>query len=143
MPKLIEGPCVCTALRRAARLVSIFYDELLASSGVTLSQYTLLAHIGRQKSLSRTELAFQMGVERTTLTRNLDPLERAGLIASAPGEDRREKLLSLTETGRNKVDATRPHWIDAQRKMVRHLGKRRWKHLHQLLELSGGIASQT
>ena len=139
MSKLIEGPCICGRLRRTARIVSAFYDEVLAPSGLTVTQYALLARIGRTRTLSRTELAAQMGMERTTLTRNLAPLERDGFVANVTGDDRREKLLSLTESGRQQVEFTYPQWLEAQRRMVHHLGKRRWKQLHALLEQSEGI----
>lgn len=90
MATVKEEPCVCTQLRRTARLISLVYDEALAPAGVTVTQYALLARIGRTAGLSRTALAAQLGMERTTLTRNLGPLERAGFVISKPAEDRRE-----------------------------------------------------
>jgi DNA-binding MarR family transcriptional regulator len=128
-----EEPCVCTQLRRTARLISLVYDEALAPTGITVTQYALLARIGRTDGLSRTALAAQLGMERTTLTRNLGPLERAGFIVNKPAEDRREKLLELTASGRKKAAETKPLWGAAQHRMLRHLGKKRWYQLRDLL----------
>ena len=135
-------PCVCTQLRRASRLVSTFYDEALASSGITVTQYALLARIGRTDGLTRTALAAQLGMERTTLTRNLGPLERAGLVVSATGEDRREKLLRLTPAGRKQVARSHPRWAKAQERMLNHLSLDRWHQLRELLLLSEEILNQ-
>ena len=100
---LDELPCVCSQLRRTARLVSVLYDGALEPAGVTVTQYALLARIGRADGLSRTVLAAQVGMDRTTLTRNLVPLERKGLVASKPSKDRRAKMLHLTANGKKKV----------------------------------------
>src|SRR4051812_31437692 len=99
MSKATPEPCICSQLRRTARMISSLYDRELAASGISVTQYALLARIGRADGLSRTTLAAQLGMDRTTLTRNLGPLERAGLVTSKSGEDRREKLLQLTSAG--------------------------------------------
>ena len=129
-------PCVCSQLRRTARLVTQFYDEAIVPSGISVTQYALLARIGRTDGLSRTALAAQLGMERTTLTRNLGPLERAGLVTSKQGEDRREKFLQLTPVGRRQAAAAQARWTRAQDKMLKHLGLERWHQLLELLTLS-------
>lgn len=132
-------PCVCSQLRRTARLVSVFYDEALAPAGVTVTQYALLARIGRADGLSRTALAAQLGMDRTTLTRNLIPLEREAFILSRPGGDRREKLLYLTPAGRKRAAAARPLWLSAQRRMVQRLGLDHLGALQELLGATEGV----
>jgi DNA-binding MarR family transcriptional regulator len=117
----------------------MFYDQALAGVGITVTQYALLARIGRTDGLSRTALAAQLGMERTTLTRNLAPLEKAGLVVSTIGEDRREKLLQLTSAGRKQAARGMPRWAKAQERMLEHLGKERWHQLRELLLLSEGI----
>lgn len=138
-----ELPCVCSQLRRTSRLVSVFYDTALAEAGVTVTQYAILARIGRAKGeigangltgLSRTALAAQLGMDRTTLTRNLLPLERQGLITNKPGEDRREKLLHLTAAGKKKITTARPHWLAAQREILARMGPSRLNTLRDLLQ---------
>jgi DNA-binding MarR family transcriptional regulator len=136
MPNAKEEPCVCSQLRRTARLVSLFYDDALAPAGISVTQYALLARIGRVDGLSRTALAAQLGMDRTTLTRNLALLERGGLVANKRGEDRREKLLYLTASGRKQAAIASPRWYEAQEQMLKHLGKKRWHELQELLSWS-------
>src|SRR5690242_21737079 len=69
------GPCACSQLRRTTRKVSSLYDDMLSSAGLTNSQYSLLVNVGREGAVSRTALAERLGMDRTTLTRNLKPLE--------------------------------------------------------------------
>lgn len=133
MQKAKEEPCVCSQVRRAARLISQFYDERLLPAGISVTQYALLARIGRSDGLSRTVLAAQLGMERTTLTRNLAPLERAGLVSNKPGEDRREKHLYLTAAGQKVAATSKPYWQNAQERMLRHLGPERWRQLQEIL----------
>jgi DNA-binding MarR family transcriptional regulator len=114
-------------------MVSVFYDAALKPAGVTVSQYALLARIGRVDGLSRTALAAQLGMDRTTLSRNLLPMERRNLVASQPGGDRREKLLHLTPAGRKCAAAARPYWLDAQRKILTQMGGDRLREVRELL----------
>jgi DNA-binding MarR family transcriptional regulator len=76
-----------------------------------------------------TGAAATMGVDRTSLTRALQPLERDGLIESAPGDDGRERVLSLTDAGRERVDEAIGYWEQAQERVTGSLGHRRWKDL--------------
>ena len=79
------GACACSQLRRTARAASAIYDRYLAPVGLTVTQYAILVNIGRADRISRTDLADLMGMERTTLTRNLQPLERQSLIKTTTG----------------------------------------------------------
>jgi DNA-binding MarR family transcriptional regulator len=137
-----DESCFCSQLRRTARLISILYDDALAPAGVTVTQYTLLAKIGRADGLSRTALAGELGMDRTTLTRNLAPLEKARLIANNSGEDRREKLLRLTADGRKRLASAKPRWREAQEQMLSHLGANRWRHLQELLLYTDQVSSK-
>jgi DNA-binding MarR family transcriptional regulator len=97
------GPCVCSQIRRTARRVSSLYDRLLASAGLTITQHALLANIARAGKMGRSALAVPLGMDRTTLTRNLKPLEAAKLVLPAESEDRRERLLRLSPEGSRKL----------------------------------------
>src|ERR1700737_55213 len=81
------GPCVCSQVRRLARKLSSLYDTLLSPQDLTITQYSLLPNIERAGRLRHTVLAEKVGMERTTLTRNLRPLTRAKWIAAAAGQD--------------------------------------------------------
>ncbi|HKC01651.1 MAG TPA: MarR family transcriptional regulator, partial [Terriglobales bacterium] len=93
-PKL--GPCACSQVRRLAKKLSSLYDTLLSPEDLTITQYSLLASIERAGQLSHAVLAEKVGMERTTLTRNLRPLTRAKWVTAGTGKDRRQHLLQLT-----------------------------------------------
>jgi DNA-binding MarR family transcriptional regulator len=116
------GPCICSQLRRTARKVSSLYDQALAGTSLTITQYALLINIGRAGEIGRSALAAQIGMDRTTLTRNLKPLERDGLITTAESEDRRERLLCLSSEGRRKLRQSYPLWEKAQKEFTSQLG---------------------
>ena len=96
-------PCTCAMLRRTARRATQFYDQLLKPSGLTLSQYSLLANIERVGQPTISELAQRIGMDRTTLSRNLRPAVQAGWIAIVPGRDRRRRRVVLQPEGEQRV----------------------------------------
>ncbi len=108
------GPCSCSQLRRTARKVSSLYDAALASAGLTVTQHAILVNIARPRQISRTDLAHRLGMDRTTLTRNLRPLEAAALVVSAPSTDRRERLLALSPAGLRRLRRSYDLWEKAQ-----------------------------
>jgi DNA-binding MarR family transcriptional regulator len=134
----ILGPCACSQLRRTARAVSVFYDRFLAPAGLTVTQYALLASIARTEGISRSALALNLGMERTTLTRNLRPLERAKLLKTSAGEDRRERLLKLTPAGYRKLDLSFPLWAEAQKHFLAQVGADQVKGMHSALAAVAG-----
>ena len=117
------GACACSQLRRTARVASAVYDRFLAPVGLTVTQYAILVNIGRADQIRRTDLAHVLGMERTTLTRNLRPLERKKLIKTVAGEDRRERLIQLSTTGLKRLAESHPLWEDAQRYVIGELGE--------------------
>jgi DNA-binding MarR family transcriptional regulator len=133
-PKL--GPCACSQVRRVARKLSSLYDTLLSPEGLTITQYSLLANIERAGQLSHTVLAEKVGMERTTLTRNLRPLTGAKWVAAATGQDRRQHLLQLTAAGRRKLLRSLPLWEEAQRQFLSQIGSESLQELRALLALS-------
>lgn len=127
------GACACSQLRRTARAASAIYDRYLAPVGLTVTQYAILVNIGRADRISRTELADLMGMERTTLTRNLQPLERQSLIKTTTGGDRRERLIHLTPTGLKRLESAYPLWAEAQRYFVAEVGEKGLTQLRSAL----------
>jgi DNA-binding MarR family transcriptional regulator len=112
------GPCVCSQVRKLARKLSSLYDTLLSPEDLTITQYSLLADIGRSGQLSHLVLAEKAGMKRTTLTRNLRPLTRAKWVVTVTGQDRRQHLLQLTAAGRRKLIRSLPLWEEAQRRFL-------------------------
>ena len=135
------GPCACSQLRRAARKLSALYDRSLEDAGVTVTQYALLVNIARAGAISRTALAAQLGMDRTTLTRNLMPLEKAGLLGAAKSADRRERLICLSETGTNKVHESYGLWKKAQKFFALQMGPAKLKQFRSALRAAEAAAS--
>jgi len=126
--------CTCLALRQAARHVSQSYDRLLAPSGLRTTQFSILVKLRQHGALTINALAGALVMDRTTLGRNILPLERDGLIAVAPGdEDRRRKELRLTDAGRARLRAAAKLWAGAQRSFEASFGAKRTAALHALL----------
>src|SRR4051812_25181124 len=105
--------CTCFKLRKATRAMSRLYDHHMASEGLKTTQYSLLAKVFRQ-ALPVAELAEVLGADRTTLTRNLKPLIEAGWVELLPGQDSRQRIATITDSGREKVHAAAKTWHRAQ-----------------------------
>ncbi|OCT27911.1 MarR family winged helix-turn-helix transcriptional regulator [Pseudomonas putida] len=131
---MLTSECICTHLRRAARGVSRHYDEALAGFGINVAQFSLLRHLQRLDQPSITSLAEAMGLDRSTLGRNLRVLEADGLVALGEGSDQRNRLVCLTEAGKTCLAAAHPAWEQAQLQLVEHLGERQRDELVRLLE---------
>jgi DNA-binding MarR family transcriptional regulator len=119
--------CTCANLRKTARVITELYDEFLKPSGLLGTQFRLLGAIAASGSIALTPLAELMDIDRTTLARNLKPLERDGLVEMSAGEDRRIHRLTLTDSGRAALMAAFPLWEEAQAWVIRHLGEDRWR----------------
>jgi DNA-binding MarR family transcriptional regulator len=130
------GPCACSEVRRIARKLTSLYDEAVAPAEITITQYSLLANIGRTGQLSHTVLADKLGMDRTTLTRNLRPLIKAQWVAVTSGEDRRQHLLQLTASGKKKVDRSLPLWEKVQGRFIAEIGPQSFQELRVLLRLT-------
>jgi DNA-binding MarR family transcriptional regulator len=131
--------CNCLALRQAARHVSQFYDQFLAPHGLRNTQYSILARLRRRGAMSINALAAELVMDRTTLGRNILPLQREGLISISPGlADRRSKELRLTKAGAARCRAALKAWREAQVHFEAAFGGKRAKELRALLH---GVAT--
>ena len=126
--------CACHRLRTAARVVTRSYDEALRPSGLRASQFAVLAAATADEVLSITSLASFLGMDRSTLTRNLRPLESQGLVRVGVEGWRRSRALEITAKGRAKLASALPHWQQAQRALQRKLGGERWDLIRSELE---------
>lgn len=130
-----EAACVCYGLRRAARRISKRYEAALRPVGLTPGQFSILAALQRPKPARITPLAELLGMDRTTLTRDLKPLERRGLVTSVPDDDdARVRRLVLTSDGRALLDEALPLWSRAQAQARERLGNRNWAELRSVLD---------
>src|SRR6516165_7167773 len=103
-------PCLCNALRQASRAVTRLYDEELRGFGLRTTQFSLLRVLARAGQVRQGDLSGLTELDTSTLTRNLRPLVDAGWIAVRSGDDRREKLVTITEAGTAKLVEARPAW---------------------------------
>lgn len=118
--------CMCHKARMAARTVTRAYDEALRATGLRATQISVLAAVGACGALSITSLADTLGMERTTLTRNLRPLEDRGYVVLAVERRHRSRMLTLTAAGQAALLEALPLWEAAQRAIRRRLGAQRW-----------------
>ena len=114
--------CYCTNLRRAALALTAVYDGALARHGIKVTQFSLLRAVRRRAPVNLTELADATGLDRSTLGRNLRRLERDGLVLLSPGDDQRDRVVTLTGRGRRLVEAASRTWERVQVQVEGALG---------------------
>jgi len=131
----VENSCMGMRVRRAARVVGNYYDGHLKSVGLKGTQFTLLNAIFLNPSITITQLADLLLLNRTTLNRNLKPLERQGLVRTSPGKDQRTRVLKLTQEGSSLLQSALPLWLEAQSGVVETLGARTQRLTEDLTRL--------
>ncbi|MBI2313494.1 MAG: winged helix-turn-helix transcriptional regulator [Betaproteobacteria bacterium] len=114
--------CACVNLRRASRAITDLYDAALRPCGLRVTQYSMLRAIHRAGTAMITEIAERLALDRTTMSRNLRVLERAGLIEWVAGADRRARRVRLSATGKRLMERAVPYWEKAQAQIARKLG---------------------
>lgn len=130
--------CTCFNLRKAARAVTQMYDEFLRPSDLRVTQFSLLMLIKGLGPIRITELADQAVMDRTTLKRNVELLQREGLVRIVPGKDARVRELSVTPAAERRLAQALPLWERAQAHVTGRLGQGRADRL--LSDLSASIS---
>jgi DNA-binding MarR family transcriptional regulator len=132
----LSATAMCTSfnLRKAARTVTQFYDEALKDSGLKSTQFSLLAMAASTGGAPISRLADEMAMDRTTLTRNLKPLEEAGLVEVQAGDDKRVRNVLVTADGEQALMRALPLWRRAQTRMIDRLGDDQWGELLRQLQ---------
>src|SRR5215212_5741543 len=126
--------CVCFNLRWVTRAVTQFYDAEMRRHGIRPTQGSILAVLMSKESWNMAELSDWLGMERTTLVRNLRPLQRDGLVAAVGGGRGNRVELAITTKGRKQIEKLAPAWKSAQRGAVKTLGEKRWSAILSDLE---------
>ncbi len=129
----IAETCLCSKLRASSRQISRTYDHALKSVGLNSNQLNVLVGINIMSPVSITRLSEQLSMERTTLTRNLKPLEKSGYVVLTQGYGR-TKELALTEEGKAILDQAKPLWEKAQHYITTQIGLNQSEHVDQLLQ---------
>jgi DNA-binding MarR family transcriptional regulator len=125
----VASTCACFNLRKASRVVTQHFDEILKPSGLLITQFTILVAVAMVGAVTINQLAELLVMDRTTLTRNLKPLEREEWLKSEPGQDQRTRVISLTPNGEVALAKALPLWKLAQERVVEVLGTQRWSVL--------------
>ena len=117
--------CACGRLRRATRALTQLYDDAMAPSGLRVTQFSLLRTLAREGRSRISDLAGATLIDRTALSRNLDPLVLRRLVEIVPGRDARTREVALTRAGRAAIRAAEPYWRRAQAEVAEALGTER------------------
>jgi DNA-binding MarR family transcriptional regulator len=134
--------CTCSELRRAARAVTLLYDNAFRSSGLLSTQLGVLHVIYKSDSIRISHLAKELGMDRTTLTRNLSVLQRQGFIKISSGKDNRTRIVTITNKGRTTIAKAIPLWNDVQNKVKEQMGETLWNELMVNLSQFVKVADQ-
>jgi DNA-binding MarR family transcriptional regulator len=129
----VPATCMGLHVRRASRIMTQLYDAAFRPVGLAPTQFTLLVAIHLLEPVPITQLAQELFTDQTTITRNIKLLEKRGLVAIDPGNDRRIKLASLTIDGQAVLEQALPLWEQTQTKVRQHFGEQKWQMLLSLL----------
>jgi DNA-binding MarR family transcriptional regulator len=134
--KATSTPSGCSSqkLRQLSRRVSQHFDHIVGAAGLKTTQYSLLSHVVRLGPVRPGELADQMEMDASTLTRNLQPLVAQGWVVVGPGDDGRSRFVMATEAGRAKRAMAQKEWKRAQLSFNDRMGPQRVARLHALIE---------
>ena len=137
--KVEEGvsQCACARLRKLTRRASQMYDHAFAPTGLTGSQFSILAQLARDADASMSGMAERMFMDPTSLTRTLKPLEKRKLIkVTSAKDDRRRRSITITDAGRAAFREAVPRWRAVQAQFAEALGERAFESLDRSLDLS-------
>ena len=127
-------------MRKSARKITQFYENSLREAGIKPTQFSILAALANTGPIQLTQLADRLVLERTSLTRNLNVLERNTWIDIQPGEeDSRQRVVSLTRNGYKQLDHAIPYWQKAQKAIARDMGQDTITGLRRTLDEMTGI----
>jgi len=139
---LFPLPCACQKLRRLTRLVTRIYDQELRKAGLEITQYSLLTALDAVGEGKQKRLAAGLALDSTTLTRTLGLLAKQGWVRGRRGQDRRERIFSLTPAGRRQMARARPRWERAERTLRKRLGPAEWKRMELAVARVTAAAAQ-
>ncbi|MDP1931284.1 MAG: MarR family winged helix-turn-helix transcriptional regulator [Gammaproteobacteria bacterium] len=129
----LESPCNLFFLRRATLAVSRQYNAALKSSGLQVTQFSVLFILHVSGPLSITELANKMGLDRTSMSRNLMPLQQQGLVSVSDEGWHRTRDVAITTAGEKILKKVLPMWRKAQTAFIEHMGQADTAALIELL----------
>jgi DNA-binding MarR family transcriptional regulator len=132
--KSLIKECACLKVRTAARAVTRVYDDALRPVGLRGTQLSVLIAVAYGEAVSIASMSRLLGMDRSTLTRNLRPLEEKGLVILGPESRHRSRTLTITSKGEQLVGKALPIWEKTQEKLRNELPKGHWTNLHAELD---------
>lgn len=130
-----QSKCYCTNLRRSTNIISAFYDSTLKDSGLTVAQYYLLIHLSRLEAANITHWSRAVGLDRSTMVRNIKLLQVHGYVQTTEGHG---KVFTLSPEGRQVLTSAVPLWQQAQERIEAVLGS---EDIQALLRISAKLQS--
>lgn len=132
--KAIANVCACANLRRATRIITRRFDEAMRPTGLRSTQMSILNEIACMGDAPVAQLANRMAMDASTLTRNLTPLERDGVIVAVKTQGGRRRRVRLTERGQEILQSAWPLWKEAQAEFEATIGASRWEVMREGLD---------
>ncbi|MGE7673923.1 MarR family winged helix-turn-helix transcriptional regulator [Lysinibacillus sp. NPDC094403] len=127
--------CVCANLRKKTRVVTQLYDKLLQPTGLKVTQYSMLANIAHQQSVSISRLGEILLLDQTTITRNINVLKQNGYVDLTKNpQDARTKVITLTDKGIEKLTEAAPIWEDIQERIINDIGLEKYEDFYETLK---------
>lgn len=139
---LLELPCACASIRRTARLVTQLYSREIGED-LEPSQYALLSVLGRRAGATQASLGRALGMDKTTISRNLRVMRKNAWIEPAISDDLRERGFRLTAAGKKLLTGATPGWQRAQNKLRAAVGAREWDGMLQVFDRVAAAASRS
>ena len=131
----VQQSCLSMALRQAARTLTQRYDAAFSAGGIRSTQFSVLVALAQAPSVPLSRLAKALVMDRTTLTRNLAPLVRRGLVAESGAKDKRVRSYALTGRGQQLLARALPDWKEAQARILRVLAEKDAEQLRRILRI--------
>ena len=134
----VVDSCICHKVRSAARAVTRAYDAALRPSGLRATQLSVLVGVAAEGAVSIAALAEYMGMDRSTLTRNLQPLVNEGLVSLGTEGWRRSRTIAITKKGDERIKKALPYWEKAQKALQKTIGASNLPQVVRSLDHLGG-----
>jgi DNA-binding MarR family transcriptional regulator len=126
--------CVLSSTRRTARLLTQLYDSYLSEHGIEAAQFALMMMVEASADKGQAAMGRALGMDKTTLSRNLKVLRAKGWVESVKGEDARQRSIALTKEGRDVLSAARPAWKRAQAEVHAGMSEKEWSGMWASLQ---------
>lgn len=125
--------CALFDIQRASRVVTSLYNAHLRRSDITIAQFSLLRNIAAMQPVGVGRLAAALAMERTSVTRLVEPLVEAGFAHASPGADRRVRNIAVTPKGAAKIRCAEKYWRCAQAEFLQAVGEKQWRVMRDAL----------